>query len=208
MCNIFLCKYLILQCGHPRLIIRCSRYKQNMDFLFKIRGCGLCSGALYSPEFTVLRLARVIDRRLGVMPKETRVEVLTGEVRVQQSIVFGNPCKLLWWMCWWKFLIYIYIYKHMKCWTPAVQSIKNRRIWNNHGQCCFTSQLYKLWGIINAEPYIKDLVRHDFGEGLDCFSNTMSNHIVSSGFKLSCMQCLGPWTAKRHKTTAVVARRG
>jgi len=25
-----------------------------MDFLFKIRGCGLYSGALYSPEFTVI----------------------------------------------------------------------------------------------------------------------------------------------------------
>ena len=58
-CNIFLCKYLILQCGHPRLIIRCGRYKQKMDFLFKIRGSGLCSGALYSPEFTVLHFTNL-----------------------------------------------------------------------------------------------------------------------------------------------------
>ena len=52
-CNIFLCKYLILQCGHPGLIIQCGLYKNKMDFLFKIRGCGLYSAALYSSEFTV-----------------------------------------------------------------------------------------------------------------------------------------------------------
>ena len=51
-CNIFLCKYLILQCGHPQFIIRCGLYKYKMDFLYKIRG--LYSGALYSPEFTVI----------------------------------------------------------------------------------------------------------------------------------------------------------
>ena len=54
MCNIFLCKYLILQCGHTRLLIQCGLYKYKMDFLFKIRGCGLYSGVLYSPEFTVI----------------------------------------------------------------------------------------------------------------------------------------------------------
>ena len=54
MCNIFLCKYLILQCGHPWLIIRCGLYKYKMDFLFKIRGCSLYSGPLYSLEFTVV----------------------------------------------------------------------------------------------------------------------------------------------------------
>jgi len=40
-------------CGHSWVIIRCGLYKYKMDFLLKIRGCGLCSGALCSPEFTV-----------------------------------------------------------------------------------------------------------------------------------------------------------
>ena len=40
--------------GHLRLIDKCGLYMYTFFFLFKISWCGLYSGALYSPEITVI----------------------------------------------------------------------------------------------------------------------------------------------------------